>query len=418
MDTTPQDAAPTAPPLPSLRDETLTKLSTYDPPSAAELLERESDETALVLLSQLNPESAREIVPYLTDSKRRRLLEIAPLNLRGQWLLNDSYPENSIGRLMLPPIGVLHEATEIPDAIAVIRRLSGRHSITYLYIVNDHKRLVGVAVLKDIFLAEPSQRLADVMIPSPFYLTPELSVLDAMKVVVSRHYPSYPVCDANGKVIGLIRGERLFEKQAIVISAQAGTMVGVKAAERLTTPWTRSFTSRHAWLQLNLIATFATAAVITLFQETLGQLIILAAFLPLISGQSRNSGAQTMAITLRSMNLGEWPGNGARKVIGKEMLLALVNGALVGLVAFAIIWTYAHTQHDPNAWPLAWLVFAALLFSGLFSGLFGVLIPMGLRRLGLDPALAATILHSTATTIIAQLIVLLLAKWWLTHTIL
>lgn len=415
---TAESAGLTAPPFPTKRDELLLKLASYDAPSAAELLATQNDDEAVFLLQKLNPEVARDLLPHLPADTRQRLLDAAPGTARSQWASHESYPENSIGRLMQAPVGVLPQTTVVADAISVVRRLASRHPMTYLYAVDTAKRLTGIIVLKDLFLAHPTALLSDVMLRNPFYLTPDMSLIDAMKVVVSRHYPVYPVCSSDGKVIGLVRGDRLFEKQAIVISAQAGAMVGVKSGERLTTPWTRSLFSRHSWLQLNLLTTILTASVIAVFQETLGRLIVLTVFMPLITGQARNSGAQTMAITLRSMNLGEWPGNGARSVIGKEFVLALINGTVVGLVAFLAVWFYAQHIHDPNAWPLAWLTLFSMVGSCVFAGLAGVAIPMILRRAGLDPALAATILHSTAATIVAQLLVLLIAKWWLIQAIL
>ena len=100
------------------------------------------------------------------------------------------------------------------------------------------------------------------MIASPFFLRPEMELVDAMKEVVTRHYPVYPVCDDQQRLLGMVKGQVLFEQQAFEISAQAGSMVGVEKEERLATPWQRSFKSRHPWLQLNLLTAFVAAAVV------------------------------------------------------------------------------------------------------------------------------------------------------------
>ena len=160
-----------------------------------------------------------------------------------------------------------------------------------------------------------------------------MSLVEAMREVVTRHYPVYPVCDAEDRLLGMVRGQVLFEHQAFEISAQAGSMVGVEREERLATPWLRSFRFRHPWLQLNLLTAFVAAAVVGYFQGTLDQIVLLAVFLPVLAGQSGNTGCQTLAVTLRGMTLGELRSGRARPLVTKECLLGLANGTVVGFVA-------------------------------------------------------------------------------------
>ena len=121
-----------------------------------------------------------------------------------------------------------------------------------------------------------------------------------MKQVLDRHYPVYPVVRrTTDRLLGLVRGQAMFEAQAFEITAQAGSMVGVEKEERLGTPWQRSFKIRHPWLQLNLLTAFLAAAVVGIFQDTIDRLVILALFLPVLAGQSGNTGCQALAVTLR-----------------------------------------------------------------------------------------------------------------------
>ena len=109
----------------------------------------------------------------------------------------------------------------------------------------------------------------------------------------------------SGRLVGMVRGQALFERQAFEISAQAGSMVGVEKEERVGTHWWRSFRLRHPWLQLNLLTAFIAAAVVGVFQDTIDRIVVLAAFLPVLAGQSGNTGCQALAVTLRGMTLGE-----------------------------------------------------------------------------------------------------------------
>ena len=110
-------------------------------------------------------------------------------------------------------------------------------------------------------------------------------------------------------------------------------MVGVEKEERLSTPWPRSLRFRHPWLQLNLLTAFLAAAVVGAFQGTIDRLVVLAVFLPVLAGQSGNTGCQALAVTLRGLTLGELRHGGGRRLVLKEALLGLLNGALVGLTA-------------------------------------------------------------------------------------
>src|SRR5688500_11940520 len=230
-----------------------------------------------------------------------------------------------------------------------------------------------------------------------------------MRQVVRRHFPVYPVCEAERTLIGQVRGQAMFEEQAYEISAQAGRMVGVDKEERLTTPWLRSLKFRHPWLQLNLLTAFIAAAVVGLFQGTIDRMVILAAFLPVLAGQSGNTGCQALAVALRGMTLGELKPGREKALVMKEALLGLCNGALVGVSAGIGMYITARMQSHPAALILAFIVFFAMIGSCVISGLSGALIPLILRRLGADPATASSIFLTTATDVASMGLFLSLA---------
>jgi magnesium transporter len=235
--------------------------------------------------------------------------------------------------------------------------------------------------------------------------------VEAMRATVNRHYPVYPVCDQQGRLLGLVRGQSLFEARAVEISAQAGSMVGVANEERVSTPVLRSLNLRHPWLQLNLVTAFLAAAVVGLFQDTLDQVLLLAVFLPVMAGQSGNTGCQALAVALRGLTLGDIQDGNERRMVMKEGLLGLLNGCLVGLTAGLGMWGYAAWRSHEKALMLGVVVFAAMILSCVISGLSGALIPLILRRLKLDPATASSIFLTTITDIVSMALFLGLAKW-------
>jgi magnesium transporter len=250
-----------------------------------------------------------------------------------------------------------------------------------------------------MLLCPAEATLGDIMLTDVFALRTDMELADALKAALAKHFPVYPVVDGAGILTGLVRGETLFAEQAIEISAQAGSMVGVEKEERLATPLKRSLLLRHPWLQINLLTAFLAAAVVGLFEDTLGQLVILAVFLPVLAGQSGNTGCQALAVTLRGMTLGDVKAGSERRLVLKEGMLGLCNGLLVGAMAGLGMVVYASMQDQAQPLLMGIVVMIAMTCSCVISGLSGALIPLTLKRLGADPATASSIFLTTATDI-------------------
>jgi len=381
------------------------------PDEAVDLLARETDETIAAVLLRINPALAGEILWAFADERRRLVLAAAPADRRDQWSRNLEYPEDSIGRLMDPPVAVLMPDQTVAEVIERLRGTVKKALVTYGWVVDEAGRLEGVIVFRELLFADREQRISEIMLTDPFSLRPEMSLTEGMREVLTRHFPVYPVCDASGRLLGIVRGHRLFEQQAFELSAQAGSMVGVEKEERLGTAWPRSLRFRHPWLQLNLLTAFAAAAVVGAYQETLDKFVVLAVFLPVLAGQSGNTGCQALAVALRGITLGELQAGRARAVIAKEGLLGFLNGALVGVTAAVGMYMLARWQENPQAPNLALCVFLAMVASCTVSGIAGAVIPLGLRRFGADPATASSIFLTTATDIASMGAFLGLAKW-------
>ncbi|HJQ21509.1 MAG TPA: magnesium transporter [Gemmatimonadaceae bacterium] len=383
------------------------------PREAARLLSDMSDADALDILQRVNPAFVADILPEIPEGRRAKLFLSGPYAVTHQWTLNQTFPEDSVGRLMEPPTAIFRPTDTVGDVSKRVRELVKKIFVTYCFVCDDSERLMGIVTMRDLLVSDPNATLANVMLKNPFFLRPETPLMDAMKLVLNRHYPLYPMCDASGKLVGIVRGQAMFEEQAYEISAQAGSMVGIQKEERLMTPWPVSLKFRHPWLQLNLLTAFIAAAVVGFFQGTLDKLVILALFLPVLAGQSGNTGCQALAVTLRGMTLGEMKKGTARPLVAKEALLGLLNGALVGLIAAGGMWWTATRQHNPAAVQLAAIVFIAMIAACIISSIMGAVIPLALKRLGFDPATASAIFLTTATDVSSMGIFLLLATMWL-----
>ncbi|HYD14693.1 MAG TPA: magnesium transporter [Allosphingosinicella sp.] len=314
--------------------------------------------------------------------------------------LTDSEDEDAkVADLMSPALGVFNPDMTVADTVEELRELTRSAMITYCYVTEEDGRLVGVVVMRDMLLATPETRLDAIMLKEPYYFTEDMELDEALKAAVGRHYPVYPVCDSGGHLKGLIRGEELFRNQAIEISAQSGKMVGVDKEERFATPFLRSLRLRHPWLQINLLTAFGAAAVVGMFESTIDQLVVLAVFLPVMAGQTGNTGLQALAVALRGITLGELTPALSGRLMVKETALGFLNGLLVGLTAALGMFIYASTKGEAEPLMLSFTVLVAMVGSCTIAGFAGAVIPLTLKRLGADPATASGIFLTTASDI-------------------
>jgi len=378
---------------------------------AAALIERTPPAEAVQALQTINPGMAASILRELESGPRRFLTASAPAELAEQWKRNTRFPAGTIGQMMEPPLSVFAAAMTVGDAIDALRPLVATVLVTYVYVVDAEDRLLGLVTMRDLLFNDRAKSLEQVMLRDPFTLSPELKVQEAMKLSVNRHYPQYPVCDAEGHLVGVVRGAALFELEAFEITAQAGSMVGVEKEERISTPIGQSFKFRNPWLLANLVTAFAAGGVVAFFQGTLDRLVILATFLPVLAGQCGNTGCQALAVTVRGMTLGEIGAGAGRKLVTKEMLLGLANGAVTGVLCGLAMYFYATAEGSPHALKLALVVNAAMIGSCALSGVSGALVPIALKRLGADPATASSIIVTTATDVSSMGLLLLLATY-------
>lgn len=363
---------------------------TRAPLDAAELLSKESAEIIERVLKALPPELSARIAAQLpgTDSAEEAVVP------------------GEVSELMESARGVLTPDTTIAAAGHYLRHCENPNDITYLYVADKDNRLLGLVVIRDLILARPDQTLADIMLRNPFSLRRDTPVSDAVKAVIKRHYPVYPVIDDGGHLVGQVRGWKLFERQAVEIVAQSGRMVGVDKEERVSTGIMEAFKKRHPWLQVNLLTAFLAGAVVSMFSDTIEQIVALAAFLPILAGQSGNNGCQALAITLRGYTLGDLDSIPLRNLLRKEIVLGAMNGFLTGIIAGIAMWWTA----DADGLLLGAVICAAMTGACMASGFFGVIVPLTLKKFGADPATASSIFLTTGTDIAGMGLMLFLAS--------
>jgi magnesium transporter len=201
------------------------------------------------------------------------------------------------------------------------------------------------------------------------------------------------VVDLDGRLVGVVKASDALEIATEEATEDMQLMVGLSGEERALTPWTTSISRRLPWLCVNLVTAFMAAAVVSMFEGTIAKWSALAIFLPIVAGQGGNAGMQTLTIIIRDLALGELtPGDG-RRALMKEMILGLINGLAIGLIVGVIGWVWK------GSIVLGVVAAAAMLLNQLAAAMSGVLIPLGLKWLRLDPAMASSIFLTTVTDV-------------------
>ena len=354
------------------------------------ILNEVPDEIAADALQQLEPERRREALAALD-----REAHVAELL---------AYPDESAGGIMRSGFVSLHEGTPVERAIEALRRLRPPSDRAYyLYTVDGEGRLGGVVSVRDLIVAAPGTPLAEIAERDVHAVDVGLDREEVARTLQRYNLLAIPVVDGEGRLVGATTADDVIDVLAEEATEDMYRMVGLDEGERVFSPVRTSVRRRLPWMLVNLLWAFAAAAIVSLFDETLARFTLLAALMPVVAGQGGNAGAQTATIAVRSIAIGDLDVRDVFRATRKEIVVGLANGVAIGIVAGAALCGW-----ERNA-ALSAVLAGALAGSIALATLLGVIIPLGLKWRGIDPALAANIFVTGATDILSFVLFLGLA---------
>ena len=315
-----------------------------------------------------------------------------------------AHDDDSAGGIMAPELMVLGPHLAAEQALAMLRAAAPAPTVRdTVYIVDSDGVLLGSIGLHAVVFAAPMTALRDLMDPIGPTVTTDIDQEDALQILQRYGLHALPVLDHDGHLVGVTTADDLLGIAQQEATEDMYRMVGLVNNQALTAPIRTALRRRLPWLLLNLATAFAAAAVVAAFESTLAQVAALAIFLPIIAGQGGNAGMQVTTLAVRAMALDEFDRHFTRLVLPREMVIGVVSGIAFGLLVGMLGWLW-----QDNPW-LGVAVGVAMLGTMVAAGLFGLLIPIILRRVGADPALAASIFVTTATDMLGFLCFLGLA---------
>ena len=350
----------------------------------------------LELFQSLPPQDVVDLLQHLPTVRRREALAALPAERASEVKALLRYPEDTAGGIMSNRFIALREDMTVEQVRELLRTRAQEErteDIAYLYVTDTTQRLIGIVSLRDLVFRRAERRMGEIMNHEVKFAGVTDDQEELARKFEHYHYLGLPVLDAEGRLVGVVRASDAMEIARKEATEDMQLMVGLSGEERALTPWNISVKRRLPWLFINLGTAFLAAFTVGLFEDTISQWTALVVFLPIVAGQGGNAGMQTLTIIIRDLALGELaPGDG-RKALAKEIILGLVNGIAIGLVVGLIGWLW---KDSPMLGVVAGL---AMVLNQVAAVVSGVMIPLGLKTLKLDPALASSIFLTTVTDV-------------------
>jgi len=359
------------------------------------IIENWPHEKTIELLEKLDVHMAASLLGRLEKGLQSQILDQMEVK---QKLLADefrdllNFPDDSAGRLMDPKIQVFYNTLTVDEVLSQIK-MRRPTRMDALFLVNINGNLVGTLDIGDLILAKPTQKVSKLARPVAYVL----NTLDVKDEVIekfeSSKLPLLPVLNVNDKFVGVVRESDIFQQTKEELASDMAVMVGASKDERaLSTSWF-SFRQRMLWLQINLLTAFAAAAVVGAFEGIIAKFTALAILLPVAAGQSGNAGAQALAVTMRGLTLKEITTRHWWRVLRKEATVGLLNGVAIAVTCSFGVWLWSRSLG------LSLVMALAMISSLIIACASGALVPIVLKKFGLDPAQSSSIVLTTVTDI-------------------
>ena len=420
-------------------------LTSLNPPEIARLLESLTVDKRKIIWQLVDQDDEGEILKELVDDVRQNLIEemdaseliavtqdmelddladllidlpeaiteqiITALDQQDQVRLESvmSYEENTAGGLTDPRIVSVRRGITIEVLIRYLRKLRKLPEDTnYIYIVNKHNEYLGAVKLVDLFIENKEKNIEDIMDESVKAFAAKTDSYQVSLDFQDLDITSAPVVDDRNKLLGQITIDDVVDVIQDQVNSEIFNMAGLDDEDDIFAPVLVSSKRRAVWLGMNLITAFIVAGAVGLFQEILGQIVILAVLMPIVASMGGVAGNQTLILVIRGIATQKIQRSNAIRLLIKEGSVALLNGFTWSIVVSVLAVVLFQTP-----WNIGFIVGAAMLLNILASAIAGVSIPFLLKRVGIDPALAGGVMMTTLTDVLGFITFLGLATLFL-----
>lgn len=367
------------------------------------------------LLNIFNFMQKDDIVDILGEINIGRTKELIKLMKEGDKSIIEQllgYKEDCAGGIMTTEYIALYSDLTISDALNKIKEISPKTEvIETIFVIDDNKKLIGTASLRDILVENGNEKLDKIINKNFISVEPEIDQEDVARIVSKYDLNVIPVINKRGVIIGIITIDDVVDVIEEEQTEDVLKMGGVAKEETLDSTLWESIKLRFPWLFINLLTAFLAAFTVKSFESTIAQVVALSATMSIVTGMGGNAGTQTVSIIIRNIAMGKVKFEDSWHLLLKEVLLGLINGAGIGLITGIVVAAVYGNFY------LGLIIFLAMIGNLVVSGFFGILVPLILDKMKIDPALSSSIFLTTATDVLGFFIFLSLAQLFLKYLV-
>lgn len=362
------------------------------------------------IVEELDYDDAADIISQLDEEDQQEILEDIDAEDASSIRALMNFDEDTAGGIMNPQVICVNINSDKKDALDdVIHQSEEMEEFYTIYVVDDDKVLKGLLSIKDLVKARHNARVSEIYNNDFIYVKAELDQEEVAKLISQYNLTTVPVVDDNMRLIGRVTVDDIIDVLQEESTEDILKISGVSEDEELSGGWVDAVKSRLPWLVINLGTAYLAASIIRHFDDTVAALPVIAAYMTIIAGMGGNAATQALAVTVRRISLTTLSDSQAYSTVIKELLVGLINGAANGIIVFFIAFIY-----DGNLM-LGLVLLFAMTGNLVIAGLTGSSIPLILKRVGIDPAVASSIIITTFTDCAGFLLPLWLATHILPH---
>jgi magnesium transporter len=385
-------------------------LSELGPEKGAKLLADRSAEEIVKLTQELPSDDAAALIDYLPEELASAVLELLQKRPAGGDVGDLlEYKERTAGRIMNPKVFALSEDMTAGESITALQGSRDVEVVFYLYVIDARRHLVGVVSLRRLLLVSPDTPLKRIMTTDLISVRADTDQEEVARLVASYNLLAIPVVDEENKLVGVITVDDVIDVIKDEATEDVYRLAGLAGDDRVFTKASESLRKRLPWLLVNLATAFLAASVVGLFKNTIDKVVALAIYMPVVAGMGGNAATQTLTVIIRGIALGELTWGNTRKALFKEAVVGVGNGVACGLIGAIIAWLFSSDAM------LGGILAMAMIINMFVAATAGTLIPLMLRALKIDPALASSVFITTLTDVFGFFSFLGLAKVFLKY---
>lgn len=370
-----------------------------------ESLIRGMDNSELVAATEgLETDELADILSDFPNAVTEQVLESMDAQHRERLKAVMSYPEDTAGGLMNTDTITVRADITLDVVQRYLRRIGEIPEMTdQLIVTNREDHYLGLMALTDLLICNPDATVAEVMDREQDAILTSMPEQEVARLFEKRDLISAPVIDEDGKLLGRITIDDVVDVIRDEAEHSLMSMAGLSEEDDMFAPVVTSSRRRTVWLGINLLTALLASWVIGQFDATIEKMVALAVLMPIVASMGGIAGNQTLTLVIRGMALGQISRSNARRLLNKELLVGILNGAMWALVVAAVVIGWFHDYQ------LGAIIAVAMLVNLIVAAFAGATIPLVLKRLGIDPALAGGVVLTTVTDVVGFLAFLGLA---------